>query len=544
MSVRRRSEGYRRVRTDIVAACLALMALAGLPLAVSAANAANVPKVTRSAGPQFLTNLLAGRGAVVAEPDVSASAAPSASATSTPRSATPRTRTATAASEPTSRWLGADADIDGSVLLAVALAVACLVIVRRRSSRARVTGGSALATSDIPVMLGAPTAPGRPLAPEQSATPGHPGWLDGQVDADRPDGRRGKRGHDGRYDRHSWHIRPGSRPGEDDEHGTIAWLQTLRQLDASDRRAEKRPDRPEQHPAEVAGQGVRDRSSGEMPGENTAVTSDSADLAAAPMPASRPERGVPMARKPSTEDARVGDTAHQTSLSPVALRILGAQRSSAKLARMRDVSARRLELALGDDRIELVLAETPAVAHQGKAGRGRTWLAATPYLAWAPLPYDVPAGGAAFVCLGVGDEGCLFIDLAAAPGAVAIGGDRAAAGRLAESIAHQLCMSADSGRTCAVIAVGAALPPPLPAGVAWLSSLSELGSAPTDGGQDRAEVVFCELHSNEDAFALARYTNSAPGRVVPMILASLPDAPWTFTAHPRHPPGEAMQVLA
>jgi hypothetical protein len=517
MSARRHSDGHPRVRTDVVAACFAVMALAGLPWAMSAADAANVPAVTRSADPQFVTNWLEGRGAVAAEPGAAASpsnAAPSASATAAPGSATPRTRTATAGSRPPYAWLGADADIEGPVLLVIALAVACLLVVRRRGSRAPITDGSALATSDCPAVLGAPTA-------------------------GDPAGR----------DRRSWPIEPG--PGldeEDDDHATIAWLETLRQLDGSEQQAAEPADSPESHPADLTGQGVSDRPSGGPPTAYTAVTSRSGDPALGPppaAPASLPERGVPLVRRSSTEDDRRQEAAQETALSPVALRILGAQRSSAKLARMRDVPARRIELALGDDRIELVLAETPAVAHQRRAGHGHTWLAATPYLAWAPLPYDVPSGGAAFVCLGVGDEGCLFLDLAAAPGAVAVGGDRAAAGRLAESIAHQLCMPADARRSCAVIVVGAAIPPPLPDGVAWLSSLSELGSDATDGGQERTEVVFCELHSNEDAFALARYTNSAPGHVVPVILATLPGAPWSFTAHPRQPPGEPIQqVLA
>ena len=47
---------------------------------------------------------------------------------------------------------------------------------------------------------------------------------------------------------------------------------------------------------------------------------------------------------------------------------------------------------------------------------------------------------------------------------------------------------------------------------------------------------FYENLPAEEAFALARYTNSAPHRVIPVILANLPGAPWSFTAESMRPP--------
>jgi hypothetical protein len=228
------------------------------------------------------------------------------------------------------------------------------------------------------------------------------------------------------------------------------------------------------------------------------------------------------------------------AFSPVALRILGAQRSTAQLAEKGDMPVQRHQVALGDDRIEVVLTEAPAGGHDGKSRGGHTWLTATPYLVWTPLPYDAPDGGTAFACLGAGDEGCLFIDLAAAPGAIAIGGDRAAATRLAESIAHQLSLAAISGQPVIVIVVGDVLPEPFPAGAASVAELRDLASAQADGPSDAAEIVFCELRSNEDAFALARYVGSAQRRVIPVVLANLPSAPWSFTAQPSLRPSETL----
>jgi hypothetical protein len=230
----------------------------------------------------------------------------------------------------------------------------------------------------------------------------------------------------------------------------------------------------------------------------------------------------------------------ELNLSPIALRILGAQRSSARLAEAADVPVQRHQVGLGDDRIDVVLAEAPAAGHDGKRRSGHTWLTATPYLVWTPLPYDSPDDGVAFACLGAGDEGCLFIDLSAAPGTIAVGGDHAAAIRLAESIAHQLSMAATAGRPCIVIVVGDVLPEPLPPGAIWVDALRDLASASPEGSDDHTEIVFCELRSNEDAFALARYVGSAQRRVVPIVLANLPSAPWTFTSQPSLHPSDAL----
>jgi hypothetical protein len=202
----------------------------------------------------------------------------------------------------------------------------------------------------------------------------------------------------------------------------------------------------------------------------------------------------------------------------------------------------RHEVALGDFRVKAVLAKAPASKREGRSPDVQTWVASTPYLVWTPLPHDVPAGGLAFVCLGAADSGCLFIDLAAAPGAVALRGEPGAATRLAESIAHQLRSGPTADRIHLVV-VGDAVPSPQPPGTEWVAGLADLGPRGRPDLGDQAELIFCRVISEEDAFPLARYVAGAPHRVVPLVLADLPGAPWSFTVYPSQRPSEVLQPV-
>ncbi|MDN3354771.1 hypothetical protein [Actinomadura sp. DC4] len=81
----------------------------------------------------------------------------------------------------------------------------------------------------------------------------------------------------------------------------------------------------------------------------------------------------------------------------------------------------------------------PAVVHDVSFGDDLVTvrLTAGAAVAWRPLPHDVPPGRAV-VCVGAAPQGCLFLDLGAAPGAVTIEGPADAAERLAEAFVSQL----------------------------------------------------------------------------------------------------------
>jgi hypothetical protein len=255
------------------------------------------------------------------------------------------------------------------------------------------------------------------------------------------------------------------------------------------------------------------------------------------LPAGRPRPAGGTDPKPGKPGGKV-----PSALSPAARQLLGLRQRTAGPGRSAGHPVQHLEVALGSYRIEVLLAEAPASDRTSRSAKGQTWIASAPYLVWTPLPHDFPSDGGAFACLGAGDQGCLFIDLAAAPGAVVLAGDQVAATRLAESIAHQLCAGPAAG-SISVVVVGSALPPPPPLGAEWVASVGDLlqrGPGP-DGRQ--IEIVFCRIDSNDDVFPLARHVARARHRVVPVVLADLPGAPWSFIAHPSPQAAEVLQSL-
>ena len=246
-------------------------------------------------------------------------------------------------------------------------------------------------------------------------------------------------------------------------------------------------------------------------------------------PASEPVN-EPASEPVGTSQFSDPDELAESAISPVALRMLGADPSGQPAED--DPPALRHQVSLGDDQIEVVLAGAAAdEPFRGSDDDG--WPAETPHLAWTPLPYDVPDDGLAFACVGAGDEGCLFIDLAGAPSAISITGDNDAAVRLAESIAHQLCADAGADRQISVFIVGGTVPQPYPATATPVQSMLDLTTAQTGNHPDGTDIVFCELNSTEDAFALARHVSTSQHRVVPVVLGHLPGAAWSFTAFPN-----------
>jgi hypothetical protein len=68
-------------------------------------------------------------------------------------------------------------------------------------------------------------------------------------------------------------------------------------------------------------------------------------------------------------------------------------------------------------------------------------------------------------------------------------------------------------------------------GAACIAGLGDLEPA-LRGAVDGMTVVFCQPRSGLDMGVLARYGSGAGHPVVPVVLASFPDVPWSFTVRP------------
>ncbi|MGW3690454.1 hypothetical protein [Streptomyces sp. NPDC005125] len=182
--------------------------------------------------------------------------------------------------------------------------------------------------------------------------------------------------------------------------------------------------------------------------------------------------------------------------------------------------AQMIHVEFGDDLVEVGLGS-------GYPSRQDT------SVAWMPVPYEVPEGGAAFVCIGSAEHsGCLFLDLAQAPGPVAVTGDRQAAHRLLESIVLQLSASPVLEHACATV-VG-----PLEGlaegldHVERVPALTDLVSRREEEVDPPFEFVFCALDPEEGDAALVELL-AGPGRVIPIVLGDTDSAEWRLRVEPR-----------
>jgi hypothetical protein len=159
---------------------------------------------------------------------------------------------------------------------------------------------------------------------------------------------------------------------------------------------------------------------------------------------------------------------------------------------------------------------------------------------WTPMPYDVPQDGVAYVCLGAGEKGCLFVDLGQAPGPVSISGDAEAAARLVESIAFQLSAAGQAENTSVTVVgdIGKTMELGQVTRVSTLGQVVARGATPTRDGQPQLELVLCSQDTARDATALAWLTSDRTRNIVPVVIGSLPNAPWSLTAGTARRPGK------
>jgi hypothetical protein len=151
---------------------------------------------------------------------------------------------------------------------------------------------------------------------------------------------------------------------------------------------------------------------------------------------------------------------------------------------------------------------------------------------WTPMPYDVPQDGVAYVCLGAGEKGCLFVDLGQAPGPVSVSGDPEAAARLVESIAFQLSAALQPMNISVTVVgdIGKTMELGQVTRASTLGQVVARGAVPTQDGKPQLELVLCSQDTARDATALAWLTSDRARKIVPIVIGSLPNAPWSLIA--------------
>lgn len=155
-----------------------------------------------------------------------------------------------------------------------------------------------------------------------------------------------------------------------------------------------------------------------------------------------------------------------------------------------------------------------------------------PFL-WTTSPLDKPRGAIAPAYVGAAEPGALFLDLAMAPGPIAIGGDPRAGARLALALARQLCSAIDHGADhTAVVTAGAPFGPrPLHSDTAlrW-PSLAEFHDSwiPETA---RYCFLFCTLPNTRDVERIRLLTKIQTRRIIPITVGEQPPpTDWLLTA--------------
>ena len=174
----------------------------------------------------------------------------------------------------------------------------------------------------------------------------------------------------------------------------------------------------------------------------------------------------------------------------------------------------------GEPGYEVIFDGAPLEVRLGGAGPG--------HVAWTPLPQIVPSGGA-FVRLGDAAQGCLFTDLAAVPGILALDGRPTSVADLADSIVRQAAALEEDDRPRILLA-GESVPRLSPAmGVHRFGTLEECCRARAAGlaaatGPVRFELIVADAGEliRPGALEMVR----ADGPAVVLAIGDVPDAAW------------------
>jgi hypothetical protein len=148
---------------------------------------------------------------------------------------------------------------------------------------------------------------------------------------------------------------------------------------------------------------------------------------------------------------------------------------------------------------------------------------------WTPAPEQYPTLAIAPVFLGIGEGGCLFVDLALAPGMVTVTGHQRVRAELGAELVNRLGVAVREGaRRFAVAVAGTPFDPDLLAvDPIRVGAPSEFDVAKLPA---TAEVCFlaCCLSTPAEAQVISALARSAGPRIVPLLVDDVAAADWSL----------------
>jgi hypothetical protein len=148
---------------------------------------------------------------------------------------------------------------------------------------------------------------------------------------------------------------------------------------------------------------------------------------------------------------------------------------------------------------------------------------------WTPGPEQQPTLAIAPVFLGIGEGGCLFVDLALSPGVITVTGDPRVRTELGAELVNRLGVAIREGaKRFAVAVAGTPFHPDLltvdPIQVNSPGEFDESKLPPS------AEVCFlaCSLSTPADAQAIQGLARTAGRRIVPILVDDVVAADWSL----------------
>ena len=148
---------------------------------------------------------------------------------------------------------------------------------------------------------------------------------------------------------------------------------------------------------------------------------------------------------------------------------------------------------------------------------------------WTPGPDQQPTLAIAPVFLGIGEGGCLFVDLALAPGVVTVTGQERVRAELGAELVNRLGVAVREGaKRFAVAVAGTPFHPDLlvvdPIQVASPGEFDESKLPPA------VEVCFlaCSMSAAADAQAIHGLARSSGRRIVPLLVDDVVAADWSL----------------